>query len=166
METISRKDLTLAWLAGLIDGDGCISFQRMSETRRLKRTSSHLVPYITITSTCTLTYEYMVKLYKELEVPLHVSMKPNTNPERQKPVYIFKTHGLKRSKTLLPLIMPYLVTKKREAELVMEFIEIRERLFATKTHDPREEEISEELRQIKVRRNTVKNPQRLYARLR
>lgn len=162
MEKISRKDLTLAWLAGLIDGDGCISIARMVNNRRTKQTY-HLQVYTTITTTCTLTMEHLRKVYTTFDIPYHISLRDNG--KEHKPVYIVRVHGMKRSKRLIPLIMPYLITKHREAELVMEFIEIRERLFAQKTHDPREDVIAEELSAIKGNRNMVKNPQRLYARL-
>lgn len=166
METISRKDLTIAWLAGVVDADGCISFHRNYQNRRSIKTS-HLIPYTQITTTCTLTSEHLQKIYKELGIPYHLSLKVNGVSEgNRKPVYVFNTQGMQRSKKIIPLIMPYLVTKKREAELIMEFVAIRDRLFMKKQHDPREEVISEELRTIKANRNIVKNPQRLYARLR
>lgn len=81
------------------------------------------------------------------------------------PQHVIVVMGLQRSKKILPLIMPYLVTKRREAELIMEFIGIRDRLFAQKKHDPREFAILSELKAVKAERNIVRNPQRLYARL-
>lgn len=107
--------------------------------------------------------KHLREVYKELEVPVHIAAKNNGKNNKQ--IYVFETQGLKRCKTLIPLIMPYLVTKRQEAELIMEYIQIREDLFATKKHDPREDAILKELKQIKEERNTVKNPQRLYARL-
>lgn len=163
METISRKDLTLAWLAGMIDADGCISVLRQVNNRRTRKTE-FLRPYVQLSTTCTLTYEYTLALYQELMIPVHVSMRPNVNPETQKPVYIFNTIGMKRCTTILPLLLPYLVTKKREAELLIEFIVLRETL-GQRQHSPREDAIAQELREIKASRNMVKNPQRLYARL-
>lgn len=164
METISRKDLTISWLSGYIDADGCISFSRMNNNRRTKQTS-YLVPYVSITTTCTLNYQRLLEIYRELNIPVHVSMKPNGDPKTRKPVYVFKTQGLKRTKLILPLIEPYLIGKKREAQLVMEYIAIRESLFAQKKHDPREDAIFQEMKTIKGSRNYVRNPQRLYARL-
>lgn len=165
METISRKDLTMAYLAGYIDADGCISFQRMANNRRTKKTA-FLTPYVSITTTCTLTYEKLLEIYDNYHIPVHTSIKSNGNPKTRKPVYVFRTIGMKRSKIILPLIVPHLIGKKKEAELVLEYISIRERLFATKTHDIREDAIFQEMKKIKSSRNIVKNPQRLYARLR
>lgn len=164
METISRKDLTMSWLAGYIDADGCISFERIANNRRTRKTAHHR-PYVSITTTCTLNYNRLLEIYNEYGIPFHCAIKANGDPERRKPVYVFRTIGLRRCKKILPLIMPHLVGKLKEAELMMEYIALREKLFATKTHDPREEAISEEMRMIKGRRNIVRNPQRLYARL-
>ena len=164
METISRKDLAIAWLAGMIDADGCISFHRNANNRRTV-TTSYRVPYIAITTTCGETIKYITDLYEELGVPYYLKHKNNTNPTTNKPIWVITTQGLKRSKRILPLVEPYLVTKKKEARLVLEFIEIRERLARTFQHDPRETAISDELRKIKANRQIVKNPQRLYARL-
>lgn len=163
METISRKDLAIAWLAGMVDADGCISFHRNYQNRRTIRTS-HRIPYTQVTTTCTKTAAHLKELYKELEIPYHMSIRSNGGGNR-KPVYNINVQGLQRSLKIIPLILPYLVTKKREAELVLEFIAIRQALYNTKKHDPREEAISEEMRQLKANRNIVKNPQRLYARL-
>lgn len=164
METISRKDLTMAYLAGYIDADGCISFQRMVNNRRTKKTA-FLTPYVSITTTCTLTYEKLLEIYNEYHIPVHISIKKNGKSENRMPVYVFRTIGMKRSKVILSLIVPYLIGKKREAELTLEYISIRERLFATKTHDIREDAIFQEMKKIKGSRNIVRNPQRLYARL-
>lgn len=164
METISRKDLTMSWLAGYIDADGCISFERINNNRRTKQTA-HLRPYVSITTTCTLTYKHLLKIYDEFGIPVHISLKANGNPEKRKPVYVFRTIGLNRCKIILPLIMPYLIAKRKESELVIEYIAIRENLFATKKHSDREYAIAREMKEIKSSRNIVKNPQRLYARL-
>lgn len=164
METISRKDLTAAWLAGMIDADGCIGFARMLQNRRQRKTE-HLNIYTAITTTCTLTMEHLRRVYEELEVAYHVAIKDNGGADR-KPVYIIKVHGMMRNEKLLPLITPYLVTKKKEAELMLEFISIRLKLRNKKTHDPREDAIAREVKELKATRNTVKYPQRLYARLR
>jgi len=164
METISRKDLDLAWLAGMIDADGCISFAKQQNSRNKGKTH-HLKPYVTVTTTCTLTKDYMIDMYDKYQIPIHVAVKPSKSPDR-KEVYTIATIGMKRSKTILSLVKDYLVTKQREANLVLEFIEIRERLFAQKLHEPREDEIVEEMKNIKSNRNYTRNPQRLYARLR
>lgn len=165
METISRKDLTMSYLAGYIDADGCISFERVNNNRRTKQTA-HLRPYVSITTTCTLNYENLLKIYDEYHIPVHIAIKNNGDLTRRKPVYVFRTIGMQRCKKIIPLIEPYLIGKKQEANLMLEFIDIRERLFATKKHDPRELAIAEEMKSIKSSRQIVKNPQRLYARLR
>lgn len=163
METISRKDLNLAWLAGLIDGDGCISMRIQKQRSSRASQTEYPVPYMQLTTTCETTKQYLDKLFRTLEVGVHIRLRPNGKDH--KPVWIFTINGLERNRRFLPLVHPHFVTKQRESELVQEFIAIRQRLFAQKKRDPREFAILAELKRIKQERNFVRNPQRLYARL-
>jgi hypothetical protein len=168
METISRKDLNLAWLAGLIDADGCISMRIQRQRKSRETRTEYPVPYTSITTTCSLTSSYLIELFKSLNLPLYVQHKKNGfdkdgNP--RKPVWHLLVNGLGRNERFLPLVLPFLVTKHKEAELMLEFIAIRKELFAQKKRSPREFAILAELKRLKEERNIVRNPHRLYARL-
>lgn len=163
MKTISRKDNTeFAWLAGLIDGDGCISFAKIKQSSARNTQREYYVPYVSITTTCITTKNYLESMFKEYQLPLYINLKPSRNIH-QKPVWRLTAQGLTRTEKLLNKIKDYLITKKEECELMLEFIQERKDLQFQKVRGPREKDIVNRMHEIKLSRNTVLNPQRLYA---
>lgn len=162
MEIISRKDRYLIWLSGLIDGDGCVSLALQKSPLKRNSENEYLVPYVAITTTCTTTKNHIADKSREFEIPIYIRLKKQPRNDL-KPVWEITVRGLGRVKNLLSQISSYLITKSEEAELLLKFIAERESLQFQKKRGPTEQDILRRLKEIKRQRNTVRNPQRLYA---
>jgi len=103
------------WLAGLIDGEGCIHIDIDP------RGGAH--PYLTITNTNFAITEKAVDIWHRLGVGCRVQTRRNNH--RWNPVKDVQVIGFKRLKPALIAIMPYLVGKADEALLLYRFVESR-----------------------------------------
>ena len=123
----NQQERRIAWLAGMIDADGCIRIG--CDKHRTK--NLQYIPEISIVSNCSYTVEYLVKLFAELGVGNRVRFHQPKDSQRDK-VWNLKTAGFKRVATLLPLVQPYLITKAQEAEVMRRFVGFRLGLSNTK----------------------------------
>lgn len=116
MAEISTEDL--AYVAGIIDGEGCIALWKNRETRYRKAIS--VTPGIGLGMTDSLIIDF---IYANFGGCISHSQ-PKGN---RKLVTQYSINSRKELKKLLTSILPYLRLKKQQAKLVLEFIEIREK---------------------------------------
>lgn len=108
------SDIDKAYLAGFIDGEGCICFLKQTRKNRERYT-----PCITIVNTNKEIIEWI-----NGKIPyfnLHVS----TRPKNHKDMYIIETRKQMPIKYILQMMIPYLKVKKEQAELMLEYINNR-----------------------------------------
>src|SRR2546429_1044025 len=121
----NQQETSIAWLAGILDGEGWIGFnvRRKHHTERGK-VKPHILPWITVSST---TYELVEKCVVVCSmVGIESTLgKPNRITKANKPVWAWHLAGSKRVGALLPLVIPHLTCKRRNAENVLAFIESR-----------------------------------------
>jgi len=120
-ESISRKDTDIAYLAGIIDGEGCIyaGFRNVAE-------SNNLTVRVTVYNTHPFIIRRVTEILLALQVPFYVS-NPG-GPKVSKPGVTVVVGGKGRVAKLLEIVIPYLTAKRRRAELVLELIKYREAL--------------------------------------
>lgn len=101
-----------AYLAGVVDGDGCLSLVR----HRDKTTGRfHYNASMSVGMTCDLP----VRLFDEIGVGnIWWSRRRN---HRDRPIAAWRV-GAEPLRWLLPIIQPYLVLKARQAELLLEYL--------------------------------------------
>lgn len=122
------SDTDRAWLAGFLDADGMI---RLRIGRKNKGTwkgvgPKSLVPLVTYTNTCVVTGEHLSKLIGQAFVDFAVTVtKSRTTNKNWRPKITLEIGGIKRVEPFLRMIRPHLVTKAREADLMLRFCEIR-----------------------------------------
>jgi hypothetical protein len=104
----------LAYMAGLIDGDGCI---RIGHVGPLKRTYYATVE---IGMTDLPTIEWVQKCWQSGTIKLNNHTAMRSRSPGWKSQWIVRIHG-KRAQLLCRLLLPYLRTKKANAKLVIAF---------------------------------------------
>lgn len=145
----------LIWLAGLIDGDGCVGIFRCGMRRQKVFT-----PSVQISLTCRLTYEYLDDMFKFFQFGHHWTIK-KPQKKTHKPIWNVEIKGLRRVRKLIENIGPYLVTKKREAELVYKYITSRLSKSQKAPYSKEELDWIDQIHKIKLTRNSY-CPQRPY----
>lgn len=103
-----KRELELAWLAGLIDGEGCISLTPSIRIVLVERDKFVLEKVIEITGAGNLNFR-----------PLN---KKNPNWNNQ---YCWNLYKKKDVVRVAREVLPYLVLKKREMEIMLEAFEAR-----------------------------------------
>lgn len=117
-ESISRKDTNLSWLAGFIDGEGCIW-----AGTRVVNGGVKLIILVTITNANPLAIRKVTEILSSYGVGFSIqAMQPKSKSRAQGTV---RVEGKGRVSKLLALIIQYLVVKRRRAELMQELIEYR-----------------------------------------
>ena len=134
----ARKDFKLKrdewiYLAGIIDGEGMLTIDSKK---------SNLSAKISIVTTSN---ELANWLKEKLKTPLTIS-KNKKHPEyREK--YEFFVHGYE-TKPFLEKILPFLIVKKRNAELLIEFINMRLSRSTHAEHLKGEKALLEQIRKL------------------
>jgi len=157
--SVSPLNLTCVergYLAGILDGEGCL--QIIKDKRRVG--FGRLRPYVYIASN---TLELLKKIQKMLgsgSIYERKKQKPN-----HKIGYTLVTYRMKDMYMMLKEVFPFMIVKRRHAELILEFLDIRKlqtrkvikgsggRILGTKSplSTKREIEIYNELRKINKR---------------
>lgn len=113
----------IAWLAGFIDADGCIRLKKGA--KNAKKGQNSLIPHITVANVCVLTLNRITAILNELTESVRSSRKKPTSPAHSK-LHNVDVMGMMQAKPVLEAVLPYLVTKKLEATLLLRFIDRRQ----------------------------------------
>lgn len=126
--TLDVTDVEIGWLAGIIDGEGTIAFSVYSAPRYR---DIRVKPQIIVTNTDRPLIERVSQIMGRLGVGAHFQTREQRHPEgfkavRYRPLHVVNVSGFKRTLRLLPFIIPYLVTSKKEkGELVLRYMQQR-----------------------------------------
>ncbi|MBP8291154.1 MAG: LAGLIDADG family homing endonuclease [Caldilineaceae bacterium] len=137
-----ETELTLAFLAGLIEGEGCFSVHRRSRTdggkaRNGGEPTLNYKAHIAISNSDGRMIEDVHQILDSFQVGHYVQWhgmglkKGSINPHTGKMVKAVRSvgqiniMGMKRCQTFIPLVLPYLRYKKDQAELMLQWIEYR-----------------------------------------
>lgn len=111
---LSIPAIDLAYMAGLIDGEGCI---RIGHVGPKKRT---YYPTVEIGMTHRETIEWIQSLWLSGSIKINNHSALRSRGPNWKTQWIVRIHG-KRAKLLCELLLPFLRTKRQQAELVCQF---------------------------------------------
>lgn len=111
--SVQLTDVQAAWLAGLIDGEGCIGIWR--ERRAGNRSGYRYTATVQIANTNRLLLDTIARV-----IPGKIYLKDARVKFGQKPLYQFFCDR-RTLRALLERIAPFLVIKKRQAEIAMQF---------------------------------------------
>lgn len=118
LPVIELLDVQAAWLAALVDGEGCIAVWKQ------RRAGGQQVKYngvIVISNTCI---DLLIKARELTRSGVLYLHRPGTKHRRtwHKPLYTLRINN-RAVPAVLRAILPYLIAKRRQAELVLRFYE-------------------------------------------
>ena len=105
----------LSWLGGIIDGEGTITIR--IHNRKHNRTL--LTSVFSVANTNKIIIDKIEEILKEFKIPFWMSYTDKT--KRWKPKWEIHVMGLRRVKKFLPIINEFLVGKKKEGELALQW---------------------------------------------
>lgn len=123
IENQQAKATDLAWLAGIVDGEGSILI-----TKNGHKGSFHghnMVIQFHITNTCANIISKSQEIINALGINCRIYSKDRKGSDKWKPAFRIDISRFSQLKVLLTAIYPYLVSKHGQAELVLRFIERR-----------------------------------------
>lgn len=117
--SIRRHELDAAWLAGIIDGEGCISTTYANGNR----SKNHYRCRVEVRNTNPFMIQRITQIMADREIQffLHFLKKR----ESYKEGLVFVVTGYKAIQSLLLMVLPHLTAKYDEAKLMAEFISWR-----------------------------------------
>jgi len=125
-----------AYLAGLIDADGCICLCK----------KGNRVHYVVLLSFCNTNKEVVDYVAKELDVNSHY-IQPERYIRNAKKLYTAHLWSRSRTKKVLEKMLPYLIIKWKRAKLAIEYQTLHKWRQGMRTPLlPREEEIFKEMK--------------------
>lgn len=131
-----------AYIAGIVDGEGSVSMC-------LRNTKpKHYDVKVSISNSSKQLIDYLKNLFPLFNIFTQKD-KRNKNWKRRYELY---SSSLKNIKIFLESILPFLIVKKEQARLLLEYIEIRNKVFSRGSHQSihpqRENEIYFQLKEI------------------
>lgn len=113
---MSQREMDLAYLAGLIDGEGYIGISSNAQKTRKQYT-----PRVTITNTNVALINEVRRILDNESIAYHV-MDWDARLDSQKVRYTVEANGFRRALKLLFIIEPYLVAKRQQAQFVLAWL--------------------------------------------
>lgn len=111
------KETDLAWLAGLADGESCVRLEHRKERREKKGSDNYrLVFEINMVHKDTI-----LRIIDILKVGTIIKKKSRRSKDRVSWVWRISCTN---AKNVLNLLYPYVVTKKKEFEIALRFIDL------------------------------------------
>lgn len=139
----------LIWLAGMTDADGNMGIYK--NTSKSVNGYQSWVPRWGITTTCQFTKDVLEQICRDAQFGHHTCYRPS-KVSTWNDQWIVGLQGIKRTKKVLDLILPYLVTKRNEAEMILKFITSRQERGRT-PYTAEEKELVEAIKGCKQNRN-------------
>lgn len=128
--TLPVSETEKAWLAGIIDGEGSVILSLQVNGHKL----IGALPEVHVGNTEQVMIEAIGDIYNRLSVGRHISRRKLSSTNgitgqrgmSYKDLYVVAVVGFLRVRKLLPHILPYLVTsKKQKTELLLRYVEQR-----------------------------------------
>ena len=120
----TATDIELSWLAGIIDGEGHIGISRMMS----HRDKPTLNPRISIGNTNVLIISQVCKILDKIPISGHIEKRQKGGKDGEKnwkEAWVVQLSQIEKINAFLTKILPFLVGKKAQAELVQRFTESR-----------------------------------------
>lgn len=116
----------LAWLAGIWDGEGSISFRANMLRKETEKTYPQFSPRVTMVNTNTAILREVMNILDALDIHYYLREKgPGGFEGSKKQCWLISMETLSNCAKLLVAIRPYLIGKSFQADLLMRFITSR-----------------------------------------
>jgi hypothetical protein len=127
------EERRLAWLAGFVDGEGTITLCRINECKTKSRTT-HIRPIFQVVNTNYASLQECQTILESITgrcPTIHSKSFSGTRLAHWKDSYQIQIVKQQDVKKICQTLIPYLITKKLQAELLVKFVEIRETIVRT-----------------------------------
>lgn len=154
--TLTKEDL--AWLGGLIDGEGCIYLARRIRGKSKgdgKNMTTNYKPGISIANSDPFIIEEAHRILTLAGLGHWIMwMNPRNHagrPQTKRMMGSVQCVGFKRTQKALKILMPYVRAKRDQAQILLEFVERRLAIKPTShnTYNEVDEEYHRRLHQLK-----------------
>jgi hypothetical protein len=145
---LNLRDRDLGYIAGMLDGEGCISF---ISTRR-KGGYDYYYPYVSIAN-IDLNMLKWIQTVTGFGKIRRLNTQPKKEWRQRVPTYTWQASSFAEMYRFLTDLLPALKVKKRQAELVLEFLEIQ-------SQKPRAKAIRDPKTGLFIRRIPIPHTQR------
>jgi hypothetical protein len=132
MDNQQAKTVSLEWLGGFIDGEGCFGFQQINRDRLV---NTKYEPYFKISNCDYKGFLYTLALFEENKVPYHIYEYARGGNTKQ--FWTIEFRGFKRMEKFCKFIRPFVFMKREEVDTILEVIRLR---TLRSTHAPYSEE--------------------------
>jgi len=116
--------LDIAYLAGIIDGEGCPYFR----VRKHTNNKSWQVSLVLELQTTSLAMMKKIQQIYMQEFGIKKEIRTYQPPGNRKPVYILNLHKKSELKRVCKAIEPFLTTKRRKIQMLLKIIDYLERV--------------------------------------
>jgi hypothetical protein len=120
----------LIWLAGFIDGEGYFGINKIDRVNRWS--GLQMTPRFSITNTSKPAFEKVGDILRENNLAFYIAWKAPGKDKRTKWQWQIEVSGVKRLARFLPVIIPHLVVKKEQSEVLLNYC--RSRMERTSHH--------------------------------
>lgn len=142
------SQLDLAWSAGFVDGEGCIHIRINMPTSTSKQRSPHFALILQVVNTNRPSLEKLQSIFKCGSIREHHA----SDVPARSAAYAWYCMSLHANR-VIALLLPYLVVKRAEAEVALEFYKLPPGRRGSKTIDmdllSRRAELCDKLRSMK-----------------
>ena len=130
MQQIRRQveETDIAWLAGIIDGEGYLTLLQCGlrgKLKLIKKPTKTIHVLIGVNNTHPLMLVKLTNIYYDLGLSFHSVLRTPKN-KKHKPSIAVVVTGNRNCKKLLEKIFPYLSNKKNQASVMLSYLEYRE----------------------------------------
>jgi hypothetical protein len=124
----NQQETNKAYIAGILDGEGCIHLSLQCQKQKGPNSQGTLHHIVQIANTSKPLVDYLTNWFDQETIPYHVhwTRPKGKNQKIYAQVRITRFHGIKK---FLTLVLPYLVIKTKQANLLLEFTETRLKNF-------------------------------------
>jgi len=156
---MKTKNEQIAWLAGLWDGEGTITLTKVMDNWYVKKAmrkngSIKYKPICTVVNTNETIISEAIRILDENDIKLSIS-KARKEKEYHTQCLVIQTQKLSVIKRLLELLLPYLIGKKSQAELLLRYVNSRIENFkgkkGLKSYNGEEDKFEKDIRTLNKR---------------
>jgi intein/homing endonuclease len=115
----NQQEIDTAYFGGIMDGEGCFTLGLSSK----KNGTKQINPTIQVTNTNQIILDFVLEFLSKFNITHHVKWYQPT--QRCKPYATIAIHRRESMQKFLQIILPYLRGKKRQAELMLEYVNRR-----------------------------------------
>lgn len=137
-----------AYLAGLLDGEGYIGLARAKRSKGVYKGSNYAYARMVI----AMTSPILNIVQEEYNVGKIYPLRPSKN-KKHKDRYDWHIHS-NECRSLLPLVIPYLKIKQKQAELLLEYLKLADHKNKSELYRNKVNEIYQHLRLLNKRGRT------------